>query len=61
LAVAVVGSPLAALIFAYFLFPPLNSFHVANEAARVNLGWMVLAGIVISYLVVPQDPSARKK
>jgi K+-sensing histidine kinase KdpD len=61
LLVALFGAPLTALIFAYFLYPPLHSFHVDNEAAKGNLGWMVLAGVVISYLVAPQNPSMRNK
>jgi K+-sensing histidine kinase KdpD len=61
LLVAVIGAPVAAFIFAYFLFPPLHSFQVENDAAKGNLGWMVLAGIVISYLLAPQNPSMRNK
>jgi K+-sensing histidine kinase KdpD len=61
LLVSVIGAPVAALIFAYFLFPPLHSFQVENSVAKGNLGWMVLAGIVISYLVAPQNPSMRNK
>jgi K+-sensing histidine kinase KdpD len=57
----IIGAPLAALIFAYFLFPPLHSFQVDNEVAKSNLGWMVLAGIVISYLVTPQNPGMHNK
>lgn len=56
LLVAVIGAPLAAFIFAYFLFPPLHSFEVENEVAKSNLGWMVLGGVVISYLLAPQNP-----
>ena len=59
--VAVIGAPLAAFIFAYFLFPPLHSFQVDNDAAKGNLGWMILAGVVISYLVAPQNPHTRNK
>jgi K+-sensing histidine kinase KdpD len=61
LLVAVIGAPLAALIFAYFLFPPLHSFEVENEVAKSNLGWMVLGGVVISYLLAPQNPGMHKK
>lgn len=61
LLVSVIGAPLAAFIFAYFLFPPLHSFQVENSVAKGNLGWMVLAGVVISYLVAPQNPSMRNK
>lgn len=61
LLVAVIGAPIAAFIFAYYLFPPLHSFQVENDAAKGNLGWMVLAGIVISYLVAAQNPTMRNK
>lgn len=61
LLVGVLGAPLAALIFAYFLFPPLHSFQVESEVAKGNLGWMVLAGVVISYLLTPQNPGMHNK
>jgi K+-sensing histidine kinase KdpD len=61
LLVGVLGAPLAALIFAYFLFPPLHSFQVESEVAKGNLGWMVLAGVVISYLLAPQNPGMHNK
>jgi K+-sensing histidine kinase KdpD len=61
LLVAVVGAPLTAFIFAYYLFPPLHSFEVENAAAKSNLGWMVLAGIVISYLLAAQGPRIQNK
>ena len=65
LLVAVIGAPLSAFIFAYFLYPPLHSLRVENEVAKGNLGWMVLAGVVISYLLVPQssahDPTKHHK
>jgi K+-sensing histidine kinase KdpD len=56
-----VGAPLTAFIFAYYLFPPLHSFEVENAAAKSNLGWMVLAGIVISYLLAAQGPRIQNK
>ena len=61
LLVGVLGAPLTALIFAYFLFPPLHSFDVENEVAKSNLGWMVLGAVVISYLLTPQNPGMHKK
>lgn len=59
--VAVIGAPLTAFIFAYFIFPPTHSFRVENEAARASLGWMVLGSIVISYLLVhpPRNPKEK--
>jgi K+-sensing histidine kinase KdpD len=50
-AAGVLGSTVAALIFAMFLFPPLGSPQVANKSARSNLAWLVLGGLSISYLL----------
>ena len=47
----VLGSVFSALIFACFLYQPLGSVAIANKAARENLGWMLLGGLVISYLL----------
>ncbi len=47
----VLGSVLATLIFATFLFAPLGSPQVDNKAARSNLAWLVLGGLAISYLL----------
>jgi integral membrane sensor domain MASE1 len=47
----VLGSAVATLIFAVFLYAPLGSPEVANKAARSNLAWLVLGGLSISYLL----------
>jgi K+-sensing histidine kinase KdpD len=52
-AVAVLGCVIGALVFAYFLYPPLYSFRVESEAARRNLAWMLLAVLVLSHLLLP--------
>ncbi len=49
----VIGTLAAALIFASFLFSPMGNIHVADEAARGNLGWMMLIGIGFSFLFAP--------
>jgi K+-sensing histidine kinase KdpD len=51
--VGIVGSLTAAMIFAYVLFPPVRSLAVADQAARSNIGWMLLGGTVISFLLAP--------
>ena len=58
-AVGLFGSVAAALIFSTFLFEPLHNFGVQNPAARANVGWMLLAGIALSYLLAgpPQTPN----
>jgi K+-sensing histidine kinase KdpD len=45
------GSAVAALIFAMFLYAPLGSPAIANKAARSTLAWLVLGGLTISYLL----------
>src|SRR5262245_30839355 len=35
-----VGTVLAALVFASWLFSPVGSIQVASDSARANLGWM---------------------
>jgi K+-sensing histidine kinase KdpD len=51
--VSIVGAVLSAMVFAYFLFPPLFSLRVEDPAARANLSWMVLSAIALSYLLFP--------
>lgn len=51
--VSVVGSLLAALIFAYLLFAPMHSLQVENEGERASLAWMILLSISASYLLFP--------
>lgn len=47
----VLGTCIAALIFAIFLFSPVGSWVVVDESARNTLGWMTLAGMVISHFL----------
>ena len=49
------GSVLSALVFAVFLFSPNGKIGMANETARMNLGWMTLTGIAFSLLFAPAD------
>jgi len=58
--VGVVGSLLSAAIFASTLFSPLGSLWISDLTARQNLAWMVLAGVVLSYLFAPSDSAHRK-
>jgi K+-sensing histidine kinase KdpD len=55
----ILGTILAALIFASFLFAPTGSVSVANDAARSNLGWMLLIGIAFSFLFAPPTSGFR--
>jgi K+-sensing histidine kinase KdpD len=56
----ILGTVLAALIFASFLFGPTGSIQVANESARANLGWMMLIGIGFSFLFAPPSSGIRR-
>jgi K+-sensing histidine kinase KdpD len=56
----ILGTVLAALIFASFLFAPTGNIQVANEAARANLGWMMLIGIGFSFLFAPPTSGLRR-
>jgi K+-sensing histidine kinase KdpD len=49
------GSVLSALVFTIFLFGPNGRIGLANETARMNLGWMTLTGIAFSLLFAPAD------
>lgn len=54
IAAGVIGSLASAAIFAVFLYRPAGSLAVANTSARDSLGWMLLGGVVLSYLFAPQ-------
>jgi K+-sensing histidine kinase KdpD len=56
----ILGTLLAGLIFASFLFAPTGNIQVANEAARANLGWMMLIGIGFSFLFAPPSSGSRR-
>jgi K+-sensing histidine kinase KdpD len=51
--VSVVGSLLAAVIFALILFSPGHTLHVAGESERATLAWMILLSVSASYLLFP--------
>lgn len=57
----VIGTVLAAMVFAAFLFSPLGSIRVSNEAARANLGWMLLIGMAFSFLFAPPRSGFRDR
>jgi len=56
----ILGTVLAAMVFAGFLFGPVGSIHVADESARANLGWMLLIGIGFSFLFAPPASIIRR-
>jgi K+-sensing histidine kinase KdpD len=57
----IVGSLLAAVVFASFLFSPVRSMHVASQAARSNLGWMLLIGVSFSLLFAPPSSGLDRR
>ena len=59
--VGILGTLLAAAVFAFFLFSPVGSLRVASSAARTNLGWMLLIGITFSLLFAPPTSGSRRR
>ena len=60
-AVGILGSMVAAVIFSVFLFPPLHRVGIESPAARANIGWMLLAGITLSYLLAGRPHTPRRE
>ncbi len=59
--VGILGSVIASLIFAYSMYEPLGSLRVANQSARSGVAWMLLAGITLSYLLLPPHGDRSKR
>ena len=57
--VGILGSVIAAAIFAWFLYPPAHSLVVSDASERSHLAWMVLAGVTLSYLLAGPGPHTR--
>jgi K+-sensing histidine kinase KdpD len=51
-AVGVLGTLISAAIFAIFMFKPLGTMSVSDSSARMNLAWMMAAGVSLSFLLV---------
>ncbi|HEY3770841.1 MAG TPA: hypothetical protein VGN44_19365 [Candidatus Angelobacter sp.] len=56
----IIGTVVAAMIFASFLFSPVGNMQVADQSARSNLGWMMLIGIGFSFLFAPPSSGIRR-
>lgn len=54
--VSLAGSLSAAIIFSLFLFQPVGSAHVESDTARMNIAWMILGAVAVSYLLYPSNP-----
>jgi hypothetical protein len=61
--VGILGSIVGALMFARSLYLPLGSFRIHDQGARSGVAWMLLAGVTLSYLLLParrdQSPKSR--
>jgi K+-sensing histidine kinase KdpD len=59
--VGIVGSVIVAMIFAYSMYEPVGSLRIANQAARSGVAWMLLAGVSLSYLLLPAHGDGSKR
>jgi K+-sensing histidine kinase KdpD len=59
--VGILGSITGALIFARSLYTPLGSFRIQNQGARSSVAWMLLAGVTLSYLLLPSRRNQSPK
>lgn len=59
-AAGILGSLIAAIMFAVWLYPPLGRVAVHSSEARSSLGWMILAGTSLSFLLAPAGSSTHK-
>lgn len=57
IAAGAIGSVASAIIFAVFLYRPAGSVAVIDTSARSSLGWLLLGGVVLSYLFAPHRDS----
>jgi K+-sensing histidine kinase KdpD len=58
--VSIFGSLISALIFAHFMFAPLGHIRIANLTERAMIGWMLLGGIAVPYLLSPDLLKGRR-
>jgi K+-sensing histidine kinase KdpD len=59
--VGILGSVIAAMVFAYSMYEPLGSLRVADQGARSGVAWMLLAGVTLSYLLLPAHGDRSKR
>lgn len=57
----ILGTVLAATIFAAFLFQPLGNLSVMDSSARSNLAWMLLIGVSFSFLFAPPTSGLHRQ
>jgi K+-sensing histidine kinase KdpD len=60
-ATGVLGSIVSAFLFAYFVYSPEGSFHIASPDARANVSWLLLGGISLSFLFTPRRDQVEEQ
>lgn len=58
--VGMLASVISATVFAWVLYRPVNSLAVDNPQARSSLAWMLLAGVSLSFLLLPPGGFPRE-
>ena len=56
----ILGTVVAAAIFAAFLFQPLGNLTVGDTSARSNIAWMLLIGVSFSFFFAPPTSGLRR-
>lgn len=56
----IVGTVLAAAIFAAFLFQPVGNLTVGDTSARSNIAWMLLIGVSFAFFFSPPTSGLRR-
>ncbi len=56
----ILSSLIAALVFATWLFAPVGDLSVQSAGARTSLGWMILAGTSLSFLLSPPQEGKHR-
>lgn len=59
-AAGILSSLLAALFFAIWLYQPLGNLAVQSAGARAAIGWMILVGTSLSFLLAPEPPRQHR-
>ena len=60
-ATGVLGSIASALLLAYFVYAPEHSLRIVSHDARANISWLLVGGIVLSFLFTPRRRMAGKR
>jgi K+-sensing histidine kinase KdpD len=55
LAAGILGTLIAAFVFANWLYLPIGSLAVQNPGARAEIAWLLLGGVSLSFLLAPES------